>query len=153
MHHRGRHRAGLGISVCTVALLCVSIAASASRHLYTNSGVEPESAVSLRAGKQSPPIAPTPAPDESPKRKLAAGEYVSLEIDLAVGDYVHITVAQKGINLAATLLAPDGKILLQVDRNSLMYGSERLLWVAKRGGVYRLCVKAVDKQALPGTTR
>jgi CHAT domain-containing protein/tetratricopeptide (TPR) repeat protein len=144
------HRASLGISVCIVALLCVSIATSASRQLYADSDIEPVSAWSLQAGKQAPPIAPAAAPNESPKRRLAGGESVSLELDLAVGEYIHITVAQKGIKLAATLLAPDGEILLQVNKNNLMYGSERLLWVAKRGGVHRLCVKAVDRQALPG---
>src|ERR1044071_1808745 len=48
--------------------------------------------------------------------KLAAGETRAFRLNLKAGQYLHIEIEQRGIDLAATLIAPDGKQVGEADR-------------------------------------
>jgi CHAT domain-containing protein len=92
------------------------------------------------------------APASSRQGVLAGGESISYEFRLTPQEYLHLTVEQKGLDVSLTLLGPNGKVLLRLNNNCYMYGSERLSWIATRGGgVYTLLVTAADKQAVAGS--
>ncbi|MCM3904229.1 MAG: hypothetical protein ND866_21205, partial [Pyrinomonadaceae bacterium] len=48
-------------------------------------------------------------------REIAEGELHSYRVDLRAGEFLHVVIRQLGVNVAATLIAPDGKKLLEAD--------------------------------------
>lgn len=89
-------------------------------------------------------------PDDSARRTLAGGEAHSQPVDLSAGQYLHVTVAQKALDVTITLLGPRGESLIRVNNNGAMYGSESLSWVAERGGTYLVRIASVNKRAALG---
>lgn len=60
-----------------------------------------------------------------------------LEISLAHGEYVHLSVEQNGLDRVLTWFGPTGDRLLQVDSLTGTEGREEIHWVAATAGVYR----------------
>ena len=60
------------------------------------------------------------------ERRIAEGEIHSFHVNLNTGDFLHITVCQLGVNVAATLIAPDGTKLLEADIPRSMQEAEWL---------------------------
>ncbi|HXE80135.1 MAG TPA: PPC domain-containing protein, partial [Vicinamibacterales bacterium] len=76
------------------------------------------------------------------ERPLAPGETHRYEVTLAAGEFLHITIAQRGIDLKATLAAPDGAELVTVDVFDEPFRTETLVAIADRGGSYLVSLKA-----------
>ncbi|MEW6735246.1 MAG: CHAT domain-containing protein [Acidobacteriota bacterium] len=84
------------------------------------------------------------------KRELAGGEVHSYEIKLTAGQFLHIIVEQKGIDVEAVLFGVDGKQIIQVDSPNGTQGSEPILFIAEATGNYLLEVHSLVKTAFPG---
>jgi len=84
------------------------------------------------------------------EKKLAGGETYSYQIMLASGQYLHVIVDQRGIDVAVTLFGPDGKPQVEINSPNLTYGPERVSLIAEAAGNYRLEVRSVEKAAIPG---
>lgn len=84
------------------------------------------------------------------ERELKGGETHTYTITAKAGDYIHIVVEQKGIDVVVTLLAPDGKEIIEVDSPNGTKGPEPLLLVLDASGAYKLDVASPDKISRAG---
>src|SRR5262252_7254758 len=63
-------------------------------------------------------------PGKPVERELSGGQSHSYKITLISGQYLHIVVEQRGIDVAVALFTPDGKKIGEVDSEQLIEGSE-----------------------------
>lgn len=109
-----------------------------------------------RPAKQSAPQEVKPSDvrelklGEKIERELAGGQGHSYRVMMTAGQYMHVVVEQKGIDVAVRLFGPDGKQLFDVDSPNGTRGPEPVFIVADIAAVYRLDVEALDKKALSG---
>jgi CHAT domain-containing protein len=89
-------------------------------------------------------------PSDAVRGTLAGGETVSHQVKLPSGEFLHVTAEQKGVDVALSLLTPEGKSLVRLNNNGLLYGPESLSWVVGREGVYILLVSSADEKAAAG---
>ena len=93
-------------------------------------------AISLQPGK---PI----------ERSIAAGEAHSYTLTLTPGQYAHVTVDQRNVDVVVSIFAPDGTKLVQVDGPNGAYGLEPVSLVAETAGAFRVEVLSTSPK-LPG---
>lgn len=128
---------GAGI-VASILLLAYSFPASSSTTSGTVSGHQEKGAVEpLVPGKPS-------------ERELAGGASHSYSIALETGQYLQVMVDQRGIDVILTLVAPDGKKIIEVDSPLGTSVPEVLFVIAEASGNYRLDVRSADNNAPPG---
>lgn len=89
-------------------------------------------------------------PGKPIEREMSAGQLHPYTLTLKTGQYLQHFVEQRGINVALTLLAPDGAKLKEVNGQRFRQGIERLYWVSDSAGIYRLEVRAIEKDAPAG---
>ncbi|MGB7922034.1 MAG: CHAT domain-containing tetratricopeptide repeat protein [Pyrinomonadaceae bacterium] len=83
-------------------------------------------------------------------RELAGGQSHSYRIILTSGQYVHLVVDQRGIDVVATLFGSDGKQIIEVDSPNGILGPEPIYAVAGSSGTYRLEVRSLEKGVAAG---
>jgi tetratricopeptide (TPR) repeat protein len=81
------------------------------------------------------------------EREMSAGQTHSYKLALNSGQYLKLFVEQRGINVALTLLAPDGKKLTEINGQKFRQGIERLYWVTDSPGSFLLEIRSVEKDA------
>lgn len=84
------------------------------------------------------------------ERELSGGQSHSYRIALASGQYIHVLVDQRGIDVVVTLFAPDGKQIVEVDSPNGIQGPEPLSAIADVSGTYRLEVRSFEKSVPTG---
>lgn len=72
------------------------------------------------------------------------------QITLGAGQYAKLVVEQKGIDVAARLFGPDGKLIAVFDSEFRRQGQEIVSWVAENAGSYRLDLLSKYKNAAAG---
>ncbi len=77
-------------------------------------------------------------PGAEPDRALARGEVHRVPIVLEAGEYLHLAVQQRGVDLAIHLFDPGGRKLAEVDSPNGTRGEEHLWFLADDAGEYRL---------------
>src|SRR5437868_640256 len=87
---------------------------------------------------------------ETVEREISGGESHSYFIPLTSGQYLHLTVDQRGIDLIITLFNANGNKVIEVDSPNGEQGPEILSAIIDLGGVYRLDVRPLEKKAAPG---
>ncbi|HWQ32846.1 MAG TPA: CHAT domain-containing tetratricopeptide repeat protein [Blastocatellia bacterium] len=93
----------------------------------------------------------TPLLPGSPvERELSGGQTHVYLLRLEAGQFLDLVVDQRGIDVEVLLTGPDGKLLEQVDSPNGARGPEPLKLIAEQAGVYRLEIRALDKDAKPG---
>ncbi len=87
-------------------------------------------------------------------RALAAGSYAIkggeshlYSITLTAGQYFYALVDQQGIDLAVTLLKPDGSSIAVTDSPNGSWGPEPILLLADQSGEYRVEIRASNPKA------
>jgi CHAT domain-containing protein len=78
------------------------------------------------------------------EREIAGGDTHHYTVSLASGQYFRVVVAQASIDVAATLLAPNGVRLVTANSRSFADGREVVSTLAEANGVYRLTIRAQD---------
>jgi len=132
--------AGLAILFNAALLLapCRAIGtASAQQAESTNSLQGENDARQLEAGK---PI----------EREMAGGQKHYYKITLEAGQYLHLIVDQRGIDLIVTLFGPDDKQIFTMDSPNGLEGPEPVFAIAETSGTYRLEAQSPDKNAHAG---
>lgn len=87
-------------------------------------------------------------PGKPIERELAGGESHVYQFTLAAGQYAHVDVDQRHINVAVSAFAPDGNKIVEAD--GFPVGDvEAVAFVADAAGVYRFEVRSPDRTA-PG---
>src|SRR5262245_23066967 len=84
------------------------------------------------------------------ERELAGGQSHSYQIAMIPGQYLQISVAQKGIDVVLALFAPAGEKRGEVDRESGFAGVETISIIAETAGNYRIEVRPLKKEAKAG---
>jgi len=92
----------------------------------------------------------SPEPGKPVERELSGGQSHSYKITMISGQYLHIVVEQRGIDVAVVMFAPDGKKIGEVDGEQMTVGSETILAIAEAAGAYRIEVRSVEKMAQTG---
>jgi CHAT domain-containing protein/Tfp pilus assembly protein PilF len=91
------------------------------------------------------------APSKPIERDLLGGQKHDYQITLAEGQYASVIVEQRGIDLVARWLGPDGKQIAEFDSESRPQGIEETELVAEATGRYRLSIEAAQKEAPAGS--
>ena len=99
---------------------------------------------------QSSSAAPLLEQDRPVERNIVEGETHSYGLTLKAGEFVHVVIRRLGVNVAATLLAPDGKRLVEADSPLSTQEAEWITYFASAAGPYRVDVRTVDKGAPAG---
>ncbi|MGB9180870.1 MAG: tetratricopeptide repeat protein, partial [Pyrinomonadaceae bacterium] len=81
------------------------------------------------------------------ERNLAGGQAHTYRLPLESDQYLHLTVEQKGIDVALLLFAPDNRKIAEVDVVKGPHGPEPLKLMTTQAGDYRLEVRAQVKDA------
>ena len=129
-----RPRQTIGVLTLTIALSITICVASTNK------------AVAL----QSSTAAPLLEQDRPVERNIVEGETHSYGLTLKAGEFVHVVIRRLGVNVAATLLAPDGKRLVEADSPLSTQEAEWITYFASAAGPYRVDVRTVDKGAPAG---
>jgi CHAT domain-containing protein/Tfp pilus assembly protein PilF len=85
------------------------------------------------------------------ERELSGGQKHTYQLALTEGQYATVTVEQKGIDIVARLLAPDGQLIADVDSGKTEQGSEGVELVAEDAGTYKIEVAPSLPKAVAGT--
>lgn len=104
----------------------------------------------LKVSAQSAQDVRTLEPDKTVERELAGGQSHTYQVRLSPGQYLEVTVAQRGIDVAVMLMGPDGKRIAQFDNDSRAQGQEVVTQVVETAGDYRLTVASSRKDAAAG---
>ncbi|MHA2643042.1 MAG: tetratricopeptide repeat protein, partial [bacterium JZ-2024 1] len=107
-----------------------------------------------RHAEQEPSKAPQQegelVPGAPVEREMRGGDAHVYRLALAVGQYVRVVVAQRGIDVVVRLFGPDGREIVEVDSPTGTQGEEVVSHVADATGTYRLEVRPLEKEAPPG---
>ena len=75
------------------------------------------------------------------ERELAGGQKHSYQIVLSAGQYVMVTVEQRGIDVSVRLFGVDGKPLADFDAEMRLNGTEKIEFIANSAGNYRFDIE------------
>jgi tetratricopeptide (TPR) repeat protein len=89
-------------------------------------------------------------PGKPVERELSGGQSHSYKITMVSGQYLHIVVEQRGIDVAVALFTPDGKKIGEVDDERATVGSEIISAIAEAAGAYRIEARSPEKMAKTG---
>jgi hypothetical protein len=84
------------------------------------------------------------------ERELSVGESHFYKITTISGQYLHIVVEQRGIDVAVALVAPDDKKFSEADSEHLIEGSETVSAITEAPGAYLIEARSPEKIARPG---
>lgn len=98
-------------------------------------------------GKNSPV---TLAPGKTIERRIEGGDTHLYGVELAAGQFMHVLLEQRGVDVVETLSDPGGREVMKVDYHNGMYGPQFIPFVAEISGVYILKVKKLIKGAVDG---
>ena len=134
-----------------VSLLLFDPAAAAFSQLRRYQPRAAKSVLDLQATVES---SQTPAirdllRDQPIKQELTGKEWHVYRVTLQEGQYTHVVVEQKGLDVAIRLFGPHGQKIVEVDSN-LATEPESISVVADTSGEYRLEVWPNDKKAATG---
>ncbi|MCI0488643.1 MAG: CHAT domain-containing protein [Blastocatellia bacterium] len=127
-----RERAG-GIALCIILLILPGPLATMRAKAFTAhyGGV---SINSLQSAQDTRKL----SPDKPVERELAAGEIHHYQITVAAGQFLHVSLDRRGLNLYMALFTPEGKKLFEVNRAPYPGNLIPILYVAEASGNYRL---------------
>jgi CHAT domain-containing protein/Tfp pilus assembly protein PilF len=132
------------LTVLFVALLSPCLSAGAS-------GAEKQALQSLPLqAAQDDKARRTLEPGKPIERELAGGRMHAYQLTLVAGQFLHLVVDQRGIDVVVILYGPDGKKLVEVDSPNGAQGEEPVMLVTETSGSYRLEVQSIDKNASAG---
>jgi len=89
-------------------------------------------------------------PGKPIERELAGDQAHSYSIALTAGQYLHVVVEQKGIDVVVALFTPDGKKVAEVDSPNGKQGPEPISVLSGAAGNYRLEVRSLEAHAEAG---
>ena len=78
------------------------------------------------------------------ERSIAAGETHSYTLNLTAGQYAHIVVDQRGVDVVVSVFAPSGTKLVQVDMPNGTSGIEPVSLIAETTGAYQIEVRSTS---------
>src|SRR5262245_2073693 len=98
-----------------------------------------------RGAAQSAQESMTLEPGKPIERELSGGQSHSYKIMMASGQYLHMVVEQRGIDVAVALFAPDGKTIGEVNGEQTTLKFETISAIAEATGAYRVEVRSTEE--------
>jgi len=89
-------------------------------------------------------------PGKPIQRELSGGQSHSYKITMISGQYLHVVVDQRGIDVAVALFTPDGKKISEVNSENVVERSETVSAIAEASGAYLIEVRSPEKTARTG---
>jgi CHAT domain-containing protein/tetratricopeptide (TPR) repeat protein len=89
-------------------------------------------------------------PGKPVERELSGGQSHFYKITMTSGQYIRVTVSQRGIDALVALFAPDGKKINEADSEYLVEGSENVSAIAESAGEYLIETRSAEKTARTG---
>jgi CHAT domain-containing protein/tetratricopeptide (TPR) repeat protein len=89
-------------------------------------------------------------PGKPIERELSDGQSHSYKVTMITGQYLHVVVDQRGIDVAVALFAPDGKKISEADSEHMFEGSETMSAIAEAPGAYLIEARSAEKTAAAG---
>jgi CHAT domain-containing protein/Tfp pilus assembly protein PilF len=89
-------------------------------------------------------------PGKPIERELSGGQSHFYRITMTPGQYLRITVSQRGVDALVALFTPDGKKIGEVDSEQATVGTETVSAIAEGAGAYRVEARSVEKTAKTG---
>jgi CHAT domain-containing protein/Tfp pilus assembly protein PilF len=132
-------------------LLCLSVLAGPpagrdARALTAHARVNARSHGAIQEGPQARPL----EPGQSVARDMKGGESHSYRVTLGADQFLSTVVEQRGVDVTATLVGPDGTKQAEADSAKGVRGAETLTFIARAAGDYRLDVRAALANAASG---
>ena len=124
--------------------------------LYLTAAVVPATLLStplIRGGQEPSEPSKTISslePGKAIERAMAGGDAHDYKVPLKAGQFLHVVVDQRGIDVVVRLLGPDGKRIAEVDSPNGDHGPEPIELVATASGDYRLEIRPLEKAAKRG---
>ncbi|HKQ06277.1 MAG TPA: S41 family peptidase [Blastocatellia bacterium] len=87
------------------------------------------------------------------ERQLTGAQRQLYTLGLKHGQIAEVVVEQRGLDVVVAVSAPDGHRLFEVDTPTGAQGDEKVVIAAEQAGNYRIEVRALDPQSLPGKYR
>src|SRR5262245_50020008 len=81
-------------------------------------------------------------PGKPAERELSGGQSHSYKITMTSGQYLHVVVRQRGIDVAVALFTPDWKKISEADSEQSIEGSETMSAIAEGPGAYLIEVRS-----------
>jgi tetratricopeptide (TPR) repeat protein len=138
---------GGALALLSTLLLCIAPMAAARANLLSalrrNVG---GSSLGVQQGQEVHSL----EPGKPIERALSGGQSHSYQITMTSGQYLHLVVDQRGIDVGVVLFVPDGKRMREVDSTHRIEGSETVLVVTEATGTYRIEVCSSEKTAKTG---
>lgn len=88
--------------------------------------------------------------DVPQQRVLAGGQTHTYEVALTTGQFLHVFVEQRGIDLVLKLSGPEGQSLIEMDSPNSTQGPEVAALLAAQTGNYKIEIISRTAGALPG---
>src|SRR5262245_16801019 len=109
-------------SIFIRVVCCFSALSLGSQFQYesTRAAIAPFAQQSAQSPRALDPGAPI-------EEQLGAGRSHQYRVTLGSGEFIHVVVEQRGVDVEVTVFDPDGKQLLQVDNPIGQYGPESVL--------------------------
>src|SRR6266511_3393455 len=89
-------------------------------------------------------------PGKPIERELSGGQSHFYKITMTSGQYLHMVVGQRGIDVAVALSTPDGKKVIEVNSDPSIEGLETVSTIAEAPGAYLIEVRPPEKTAKTG---
>jgi hypothetical protein len=83
-------------------------------------------------------------------RELSGGQSHSYKVTTISGQYLHIVVEQRGIDVAVVLSTPDGNQIIEADSEQVIERTETVSTITEAPGAYLIEVRSPDKTAKTG---
>jgi CHAT domain-containing protein/tetratricopeptide (TPR) repeat protein len=114
-------------------------------------GAEPaQASASERGAAPSVQESVSLEPGKPIERELSGGQSHFCKITMTSGQYLHMVVRQRGIDVAVALSTPDGKKVIEVNSDPSIEGSETVSTIAEAPGAYLIEVRSPKKTAKTG---
>lgn len=84
------------------------------------------------------------------ERSLSGGEKHSYSVAVAGGQFLHVSVDQRGIDVGIALLTAEGRELIAADSPTGAIGKEQLFYIAPNSAELRIEVRAAEDRAKSG---
>src|SRR5262245_12041846 len=129
--------------------LLIWIGSLTSPHVWPGAATAQASA-SERNATQSDQKSDSLEPGKPIERELSGGQSHSYKITMVSGQYLHVVVEQKGIDVAVSLFAPDGKKISDVNSERVIEGAETVSAISESTGAYLIEARSPEKTAKTG---
>src|SRR6266511_511491 len=142
---------GLPTTRCAAFIinLLIWVGLSVSPSLWPGSSLA-QSSDGARKAAESAQGTDSLEPGKPVERELSGGQSHSYKITMISGQYLHVVVDQRGIDVAVALFTPDGKKISDADSEHLVERSETVSAIAEAPGVYLIEVRSPEKTAKTG---